>query len=101
MPEFTSLVRPAGSGALRRTELSARIDCFFRAGFLAFAFFFRTFFGVLFLEVVFLRAFFLVGIRKVYHYQMMRTTRGFCRTDCVGSLRCSIDRAAEQGRVFQ
>jgi hypothetical protein len=53
------------------------------------------------LEVVFLRAFFLVGIRKVYHYQMMRTTRGFCQVDCLGSLRCSIDRAAEQGRVFR
>src|ERR1700683_3585442 len=99
MPEFTSLVRPAGSPTLRRTELSARIDCFFRAGFLVLAFLFKTFFGAFFLEVVFLRAFFLVGIRKVYHYQMMRTTRGFCRG--LGSLRCSIDRAAEQGRVFQ
>jgi hypothetical protein len=101
MPEFTSLVRPAGSGPLRRTELSARIDCFFRVGFLAVAFFFRTFFGVLFLEVFFWRAFFLVGIRKVYHYQMLRTTRCFCRVDYLGSLGCSIDRAAEQGRVFQ
>jgi hypothetical protein len=100
MPEFTSLVRPAGPGTFRRTELSARIDCFFRAGCLAFAFFFRTFLAVLFLEVVFLRAFFLVGIRKVYHYQMMRTTRGFRRVDYLRSLRCSIDRAAEQGRVF-
>jgi hypothetical protein len=53
------------------------------------------------LEVVFLRAFFLIGIRKVYHYQMTRTTRGSCQVDYLRSLRCSIDRAAEQGRVFQ
>src|SRR5580700_4619186 len=101
MPEFTSLVRPAGTAAFRRTELSARIDFFLRTGFLAVGFFFETFFGGLFLVVVFLRVFFLVGSRKVYHYQMLRTTHGFCQANCLGSSRCSIDRAAEQGRVFE
>jgi hypothetical protein len=33
-----------------------------------------------------LRTFFLVGIRKVYHYQMLRTTHGFCRTNYLGGL---------------
>jgi hypothetical protein len=78
MPEFTSLVRPAGAAVFRRTELSARIDFFLRTGFLLGAFFFKAFFlEALFLGVVFLRTFFLVGIRKVYHYQILRTTRGF------------------------
>jgi hypothetical protein len=72
MPEFTSLVRPAGPGMFRRTELSARIDFFLRTGFLPTAFFFETFFfGVLFLGVAFLRDFFFVGMRKVYHYQIL------------------------------
>src|SRR5271163_871044 len=102
MPEFTSLVGPAGAAAFRRTELSARIDFFLRTGFLLGAFFFTAFFfEVFFLGVVFLRAFFLVGIRKVYHYQILRTTHGFCQASYLESSRCSIDRAAEQGRVFQ
>jgi hypothetical protein len=56
---------------------------------------------VLFLGVVFLRTFFFVGMRKVYHYQILRTTGGFCQANYLGSLRCSIDRVADQGRVFQ
>jgi hypothetical protein len=67
---------------------------------------------VLFLGVVFLRTFFLVGIRKVYHYQILRTTRGFARWKpseiplsvypncCEGPL-CSVELAAGQSRVFQ
>jgi hypothetical protein len=82
MPEFTSLVRPAGPAVLRRTELSARIDFFLRTGFFLGAFFFKAIFSeAFFLGVVFLRTFFLVGIRKVYHYQILRTTHGFCQTN--------------------
>jgi hypothetical protein len=84
MPEFTSLVRPAGPGMLRRTELSERIFAFRRLDFLLAAFFFATFFfkgfflgafAVFFFEAVFLRIFFFVGMRKVYHHQMRRTMR--------------------------
>src|ERR1700735_338058 len=76
MPEFTSLVRPAGPEIFRRTELSARIDFSFRTGFLVVAFFFRIFFlEAFFLGVAFLRDFFFVGMRKVYHYQIARTMR--------------------------
>src|ERR1700733_12510360 len=84
MPEFTSLVRPAGPGMLRRTELSERMFAFLRLGFLLATFFFATFFfksfflgafAVFFLEAVLLRDFFFVGMRKVYHHQMRRTMR--------------------------
>src|ERR1700684_336664 len=85
IPEFTSLVRPAGAAMFRRTELSERMDFFLRLGFLAAGFFFKTvfleFFGVAFLEAAFLRIFFFVGIRrKVYHHQMQRTMRDWNET---------------------
>src|ERR1700734_1477768 len=80
IPEFTSLVRPAGPGIFRRTELSARIDFFLRMGFLVVAFFLTTFFSeARFLGVVFLRDFFFVSIPKVYHYQIARTMRRYAR----------------------
>jgi hypothetical protein len=80
MPEFTSLVMPAGPGMFRRTELSERTDFCLRLDFLAAGFFFNTFFFEFlelgFLEAGFLRPFFFVGIRrKVYHHQIQRTMR--------------------------
>src|SRR5580693_2198538 len=79
IPEFTSLVRPAGPDRLRRTELAERMFAFLRLGFLPADSFFQTFFlglfAVFFLDAVFLRVFFFLCMRKVYHHRMRRTMR--------------------------
>src|SRR5580704_7168184 len=80
MPEFTSLVRPAGAEMFRRTELLERMDFFLRLDFFTTGFFFNAFFleflELAFFEVAFFRVFFFVGIRpKVYHPQIQRTMR--------------------------